>query len=64
MTTHNGNGSKLHDHPPRLLSATVDELPPKKTCKRCMGKGKVITNAGTGLIAPCKDCSKHKPTNQ
>lgn len=25
-----------------------------KTCKRCLGKGRVITNAGTGLTKECK----------
>lgn len=24
-----------------------------KTCKRCLGKGRVITNAGTGLTKEC-----------
>lgn len=25
-----------------------------KTCPRCLGTGKIIINAGTGLLAACK----------
>ena len=27
-----------------------------KTCPYCLGKGQIITNAGTGLKKPCPKC--------
>ena len=33
-------------------------------CKHCLGKGKIIINAGTGLLATCVKCALPKPDNQ
>ena len=30
-------------------------------CKHCLGKGKIIINAGTGLLAACVKCAIPKP---
>lgn len=31
-----------------------------KTCKRCLGKGRILVNSGTGRTEPCPKCSTHK----
>ncbi len=28
-----------------------------KTCNRCLGNRRILTNAGTGLTKPCPKCS-------
>jgi len=32
-----------------------------KTCKHCLGKGQIVINAGTGLLAACVKCALPKP---
>ena len=32
-----------------------------KTCQYCLGTGKIIVNAGTGLKAKCTKCAMPKP---
>jgi hypothetical protein len=49
-----------------LLMATVDPFPPSssaggsvspsKTCRRCLGTGRILRNAGTGLLGDCHVC--------
>ena len=34
-----------------------------KTCPKCLGRGKIIINAGTGLLAACVKCALPKPEN-
>lgn len=34
-----------------------------KTCPHCLGTGKIIINAGTGLLAACVKCAPPKPEN-
>jgi hypothetical protein len=34
-----------------------------KTCPHCLGAGKIIINAGTGLLAACVKCALPKPEN-
>ena len=34
-----------------------------KTCPHCLGMGKIIINAGTGLKAACAKCALPKPEN-
>lgn len=31
-------------------------MTPPKTCPHCLGKRRIITNAGTGLTKPCPKC--------
>ena len=31
-------------------------------CKHCLGMGKIIINAGTGLLATCVKCALPKPS--
>ena len=35
-------------------------------CKHCLGKGKIVINAGTGLLATCVKCkgTKHNTSNE
>ena len=35
-----------------------DVLPLAKTCKRCLGTGHILRNAGTGLLGPCPACAR------
>ena len=32
------------------------DLPVVKTCKRCLGTGRILRNAGTGLLGLCPVC--------
>jgi len=34
-----------------------------KTCPKCPGRGKIIINAGTGLLAACTKFALPKPEN-
>jgi len=34
----------------------ASDLPLVKTCKRCLGTGHILRNAGTGLLGPCPAC--------
>ena len=34
-----------------------------KTCPKCLGRGEIIINAGTGLKAACVKCALPKPEN-
>jgi len=34
-----------------------------KTCPHCLGQGKIIVNAGTGLTADCVKCDNPKPSD-
>jgi hypothetical protein len=47
--------AKVAPSPHSSLSGGGD-LPAVKTCKRCLGTGHILRNAGTGLLGPCPAC--------
>ena len=47
--------AKVAPSPLSSLSGAGD-LPLVKTCKRCLGAGHILRNAGTGLLGPCPAC--------
>jgi hypothetical protein len=49
--------AKVAPSPLSSLSGAGD-LPAVKTCKRCLGTGHILRNAGTGLLGPCPVCAK------
>ena len=47
--------AKVVQSPHSSLNGAGD-LPAVKTCKRCLGTGHILRNAGTGLLGPCPAC--------
>jgi hypothetical protein len=42
---------------PFPLSSSVGvSVSPSKTCRRCLGTGRIMHNAGTGLLGDCHVC--------
>lgn len=45
-----------------MTPATPSLTPPAKTCPRCLGRRRIMINAGTGFLKRCPACnSKGKP---
>lgn len=42
--------------PPTPSCSNGIDVLPSKTCARCLGRGRVIVNAGTGLLLDCRAC--------